>query len=148
MAKENKVGAFLQITMNIKESDRAAAATVYNKYRQPFLDDIQGAHCKHLLVRDNDVQVLHGFVSVADAENYLKSDLFTQDVVVELKPYFQSEPDVRLYSVVGKILRTPVRSQTFQCVFYGLALFSSVYKTEKICLFDKEKQSTFASHRY
>ena len=50
MAKENKVGAFLQITMNIKESDRAAAATVYNKYRQPFLDDIQGAHCKHLLV--------------------------------------------------------------------------------------------------
>ena len=89
------------ITMNIKESDRAAAATVYNKYRQPFLDDIQGAHCKHLLVRDNDVQVLHGFVSVADAENYLKSDLFTQDVVVELKPYFQSEPDVRIYSVVG-----------------------------------------------
>ena len=101
MAKENKVGAFLQITMNIKESDRAAAATVYNKYRQPFLDDIQGAHCKHLLVRDNDVQVLHGFVSVADAENYLKSDLITQDVVVELKPYFQSEPNVRIYSVVG-----------------------------------------------
>ena len=25
MAKENKVGAFLQITMHIKESDRAAA---------------------------------------------------------------------------------------------------------------------------
>ena len=95
------VRAFLKFTFNIKESDRAAAATVYNKYRQPFLDDIQGAHCKHLLVRDNDVQVLHGFVSVADAENYLKSDLFTQDVVVELKPYFQSEPDVRIYSVVG-----------------------------------------------
>ena len=101
MAKENKVGAFLQITMNIKESDRAAAAAVYNKYRQPFLDDIQGAYCKHLLVRDNDVQVLHGFASVADAENYLNSDLFTQDVVVELKPYFQTEPDVRIYNVVG-----------------------------------------------
>ena len=43
----------------------------------------------------------HGFASVADAENYLKSDLFTQDVVVELKPYFLSEPDVRIYSVVG-----------------------------------------------
>lgn len=68
MAKENKVGAFLQITMNIKESDRAAAAAVYNKYRQPFLDDIQGAYCKHLLVRDNDVQVLHGFASVADGK--------------------------------------------------------------------------------
>ncbi len=101
MAKENKVDAFLQITINIKESDRSAAAAVYNKYRQPFLDDIQGACSKQLLVRGNDVQVLHGFASVADAENYLKSDLFTQDVVVELKPYFQTEPDVRIYSVVG-----------------------------------------------
>lgn len=101
MATEKKTGAFLQITMNIKESDRAAAAAVYNKYRQPFLDGIEGATSKQLLVRENDVQVLHGFASAADAENYLKSDLFTQDVVVELKPYFQSEPDVRIYSVVG-----------------------------------------------
>lgn len=99
--KGNNVGAFLEITMKINENDRAAAAAVYTKYRQPFLDDIEGAHCKHLLVRGEDVQVLHGFASVADAENYLKSDLFTQDVVVELKPYFQSEPDVRIYSVVG-----------------------------------------------
>ena len=81
MAKGNNVGAFLEITMKINENDRAAAAAVYTKYRQPFLDDIEGAHCKHLLVRG--------------------SDLFTQDVVVELKPYFQSEPDVRIYSVVG-----------------------------------------------
>lgn len=101
MATEKKTGAFLQITMNIKESDRAAAAAVYNKYRQPFLDGIHGATSKQLLVRENDVQVLHGFASVADAENYLKSDLFTQDVFVELKPYFQSDPDVRIYSVVG-----------------------------------------------
>lgn len=101
MVKEDKVGAFLQITMKINESDRAAAAAVYNKYRQPFLDGIAGAHSKHLLVRDNDVQVLHGFNSIADAENYLKSDLFTQDVVVELKPYFQAEPDVRIYAVIG-----------------------------------------------
>ena len=101
MAKGNNVGAFLEITMKINENDRAAAAAVYTKYRQPFLDDIEGAHCNHLLVRGEDVQVLHGFASVADAENYLKSDLFTQDVVVELKPYFQSEPDVRIYSVVG-----------------------------------------------
>lgn len=101
MATENKVGAFLQITMKINESDRAAAAAVYTKYRQPFLDDIAGAQSKNLLVRDSDVQVLHGFASVADAENYLKSDLFTQDVVVELKPYFQAAPNVCIYSVVG-----------------------------------------------
>lgn len=63
--------------------------------------DIEGARNKRLLVRGKDVQVLHGFTSVADVENYLRSDLFTQDVAVELKPYFQTAPDVRIYSVVG-----------------------------------------------
>lgn len=101
MATEKKIGAFLEITMKIKESDRTAAAGVYTKYRQPFLDTIAGAMSKQLLVRAEDVQVLHGFASVADAENYLKSDLFTQDVFVELKPYFQADPEVRIYQVVA-----------------------------------------------
>lgn len=101
MATENKIGAFLEITMKVNESDRAAAAAVYTKYRQPFLDNIAGAVSKQLLVREDDVQVLHGFTSVAEAEGYLTSDLFNQDVVIELKPYFQAAPDVRIYSVVG-----------------------------------------------
>ena len=101
MATEKKAGAFLEITMKVNEADRAAAAAVYSKYRQPFLDGIAGAISKQLLVREEVVQVLHGFVSVADAENYLKSELFTQDVVVELQPYFQAAPDVRIYSVAG-----------------------------------------------
>ncbi|WP_288205633.1 hypothetical protein [uncultured Parabacteroides sp.] len=101
MTTEKKVGAFLEITMYVNESDRAAAAAVYTKYRQPFLEDISGAVSKQLLVRKDDVQVLHGFTSVAEAEGYLTSDLFNQDVVVELKPYFQAAPDVRIYSVVG-----------------------------------------------
>ncbi len=101
MATETKVGAFLEITMYVNESDRAAAAAVYSKYRQPFLDTIAGAVSKQLLVREADVQVLHGFTSVSEAEGYLSSDLFTQDVVTELKPYFQAAPDVRIYSVVG-----------------------------------------------
>lgn len=98
---EKKVGAFLQINMKVKEEDRAAAAGVYMKYRQPFLDEIKGAVSKQLLVREEDVQVLHGFVSVADAENYLKTNLFTQDVVVELTPYFQADPEIRIYTVAG-----------------------------------------------
>ncbi|MGN1375503.1 MAG: hypothetical protein ACI4V5_03000, partial [Prevotella sp.] len=77
------------------------AAAVYTKYCQPFLDTIAGAVSKQLLVRGEDVQVLHGFSSVAEAEGYLSSYLFNQDVVVELKPYFQTDPDVRIYSVVG-----------------------------------------------
>lgn len=87
--------------MKVNESDRASAAGVYTKYRQPFLDTIAGAVSKQLLVREEDVQVLHGFASVADAEGYLRSDLFNQDVVVELKPFFQAAPEVRIYSVVG-----------------------------------------------
>ncbi|GAB6869745.1 hypothetical protein [Bacteroides rodentium] len=101
MATEKKIGAFLEITMKVNESDRTAAAAVYTKYRQPFLDNIAGAVSKQLLVREDDVQVLHGFTSLAEAEGYLTSDLFNQDVVIELKPYFQAAPDVRIYSVVG-----------------------------------------------
>lgn len=101
MTTGKQVKAYLEINMKINENDRAAAAGVYSKYRQPFLDTISGALTKQLLVRDEDVQVLHGFSSVAEAEGYLKSDLFNQDVVVELKPFFQADPEIRIYCVVA-----------------------------------------------
>ena len=92
-------GAFLEITLKVNEADRASAAGVYLKYKQPFLTKIKGAVSKDLLIRTDDVQVLHGFETVADAEAYLKSDLFNNDVVTALKPYLQAEPEVRIYSV-------------------------------------------------
>lgn len=90
-------GAYLEITLTIAEPDRAAAADVYVEYKQPFLTSIDGAKSKVLLVRDDDVQVLHGFDSVAAANAYLSSELFQKDVFVGLKPYFTGEPDVRVY---------------------------------------------------
>ena len=51
MATEKTVGAYLEITLKVNENDRAAAAAVYTKYRQPFLDTISGAVSKQLLVR-------------------------------------------------------------------------------------------------
>lgn len=96
-----EVKAYLQITMKIKESDRANAAKVYFDYRQPFLDTIEGAKTKTLLVRDEDVQVLHGFDSAEHAAAYLKSAMFTNDVVTGLSPYFQADPEIRIFSVVG-----------------------------------------------
>lgn len=36
MATEKTVGAYLEITLKVNENDRAAAAAVYTKYRQPF----------------------------------------------------------------------------------------------------------------
>ncbi|NUW39486.1 hypothetical protein HT134_04960 [Nonomuraea rhodomycinica] len=89
--------AYLQITLNVSAEDRAAAAGVYQRYKQPFLDTIAGARSKELLVRDEDVQVLHGFASTADAHAYLSTELFTQDVVTALRPYLKAAPDVRVY---------------------------------------------------
>ncbi|WP_369199508.1 hypothetical protein [Streptomyces sp. PU-14G] len=89
--------AYLEITLQVAPANRAAAAGVYEKYRQPFLGTIAGATSKELLVRDEDVQVLHGFRSVADAKAYLDSELFTRDVVGELAPLLRTEPDVRVY---------------------------------------------------
>jgi hypothetical protein len=48
----------LQITMKIKADDRAAASKVYFDWREPFLKQEPGAMYKHLLVRDEDIQVL------------------------------------------------------------------------------------------
>lgn len=93
------VKAYLQVTMVIPEDKRAAAANVYMKYRQPFLNTIPGAKTKELLIRKDDVQVLHGFDSVEHAQDYLKSDLFTGHVFPELKVTWSADPDVRIYEV-------------------------------------------------
>lgn len=94
-----KVSAYLEITMKIDDANRPAAAKVYNDYRQPFLDTIKGALTKELLVRDEDVQVIHGFDSVENAKAYLESKMFQDDVFVGLKPTWSADPDVRIYTV-------------------------------------------------
>jgi hypothetical protein len=85
--------AYLEITLQIDPKDRAAAAGVYGKYKPPFLAEVPGAQSKDLLVRDEDVQVLHGFDSVPHAEDYLASQLCTGDVVRELGPLLQADPE-------------------------------------------------------
>lgn len=94
-----KVKAYLQITMKISNDNRPAAAKVYTDYRQPFLDTIKGALTKDLLIRDEDVQVLHGFDSVENAQAYLSSELFQNDVFVGLKPLWDADPEVKIYTV-------------------------------------------------
>ncbi|MGP4086415.1 hypothetical protein [Streptomyces sp. KR55] len=92
--------AYLEITLQVESANRVAAAGVYEKYKQPFLDTVPGAISKQLLVRDEDVQVLHGFQTVADAKAYLASDLFTRDVVGGLSPLLKAAPEVRVYDTV------------------------------------------------
>lgn len=89
--------AYLEITLVIPAEDRAGAGAVYAKYKEPFLSTITGARSKELLLREEDVQVLHGFDSRTHAEGYLGSALFNTDVVNELKPFLRAEPEVRIY---------------------------------------------------
>lgn len=93
------VKAYLEITMKISNNNRPAAAKVYNDYRQPFLDTIKGALTKNLLIRDEDVQVLHGFDSVENAQAYLSSELFKNNVFVGLQPLWDTDPEVKIYTV-------------------------------------------------
>ncbi len=90
--------AYLQITLKVDSKDRPAAGAVYAKFKQPFLTRIAGAKSKDLLMRDEDVQVLHGFATRKQAEAYLTSELFAKDVVVGLKPLLKADPEVRIYS--------------------------------------------------
>lgn len=85
--------------MKISDENRAAAKKVYTDYRKPFLDTIDGALTKDLLIRKEDVQVLHGFDSVEHANNYLTSDLFKNDVFVGLKPLWEEDPEIRIFMV-------------------------------------------------
>jgi hypothetical protein len=94
------VNAYLEITMKIDDSNRSAAAKVYTDYREPFLKGITGALTKDLLIRENDVQVLHGFDNIAHAQAYLSSELFQNDVFIGLKPLWTAEPDIKIYNVV------------------------------------------------
>lgn len=91
--------AYLEITMVIDNANRSAAAKVYTDYRQPFLDQIKGAVSKDLLIRDEDVQVLHGFDSVENAKAYLDTAMFKNDVFVGLQPLWSADPDVKIYAV-------------------------------------------------
>jgi quinol monooxygenase YgiN len=92
--------AYLEITLTVAPEKRAAAAAVYRKFRQPFLSEVRGAADKQLLVRDDDVQVLHRFDTAENAAAYLETPMFSADVVGELGPLLAAPPEVRIYDQV------------------------------------------------
>ena len=72
----------------------------YIQNTKKILNTIKGAQSKELLIRDEDVQVLHGFDTIENAQNYLTSDLFNNDIVTELKPLFGANPEIKIYQVL------------------------------------------------
>ena len=67
---DRSVESVINRLMTIPEENRIAAAKIYATYRQPFLDTIPGALTKQLLIRDENVQVLHSFDSVTHPKDY------------------------------------------------------------------------------
>ena len=88
---------YLQVTLEVANKNRDAAGEVYNKYKDPFLNTVPGAQSKSLLVRQEDVQVLHGFSGMEAAESYLTSEMFSNDIVGELGPLLDADPEIRIY---------------------------------------------------
>ena len=95
--EESAMQTYLQFTLKVADKNREAAAGVYTRYKAPFLDTVDGAESKALLIRDEDVQVLHGFSDREAAEAYLKTDMFSNDVVSELGPLLDADPEIRIY---------------------------------------------------
>jgi hypothetical protein len=88
---------YLQIFLNIEGKDRPAAAAIYSEFKGPFLAQIDGALAKELLIRDEEVQVLHRFESASSAKAYLASTMFNDDVVTALMPLLKGPPDIRMF---------------------------------------------------
>ena len=66
---------------------------------QPGEQPVAGLTGMVAVVRDEDVQVLHGFETAEQASAYLSSELFTTKVVPGLTPLFKADPDIRVYTV-------------------------------------------------
>jgi len=90
---------FVQITLKVSVTNRAAAAEVYQQFKTLFLDTVVGAKSKDLLLREEDVQVLLGFDTEANATAYLHGDMFTVDVATALSPLLDAAPEARVYEV-------------------------------------------------
>lgn len=89
--------AYLEITLKVADGNRAKAAEIYSQYKNVFLKNIAGAKSKKLLVRIEDVQVLHQFDTLENAKAYTESQLFQADVVSALQPLLADAPDIRFY---------------------------------------------------
>lgn len=75
---------------------------IYSLYRgfiQSMLTIMYKSSIWLLLVRDEDVQVLHGFDSVEHAQAYLTSKMFTKQVAPALQPTWAGEPEIKIYGI-------------------------------------------------
>lgn len=95
----NMVTVYLEITLKSNAADRNVVLSLYHKFKSPFLDQIKGAVSIELLISDEDFQLLHSFETLDDAQAYLSTELYNNDILVALKPLLLDNPVVKIYSV-------------------------------------------------
>lgn len=88
---------YVEVTLKVGAPNRSAAEVVYNKHKGPFLSRVPGARSKQLFMRDEDVKILYGFASAAQAKAYLESGPFAPGTVSDLTPLIEAAPDIRVY---------------------------------------------------
>ena len=93
------IRSFLQITLVVPTPKREEAITkVFLPGRQRFLDRIPGAVTMDLLVREEDLQVLHGFDTMENASAYLKSPI-GKEILGQLAEISDGKPSIAVYNV-------------------------------------------------
>lgn len=93
------IRGFLQVTLSIPAPRREKAISrIFLPARQHFLERVLGAVSMDMLVRDEDVQVLHGFDTYENARTYLNSGVF-KEFMAQLGETADKEAIAALYNV-------------------------------------------------
>ncbi|MDF7673674.1 hypothetical protein PT277_09405 [Acetobacteraceae bacterium ESL0709] len=95
---------YLQITLKISGVNRNRVVSLYQYYDALFLETVTGAHSRELLLRSEDLQVMYGFDTEKNAKAYLRSSLFTQDILGSIRPLLDTSPEIRLYQELYPLL--------------------------------------------
>ncbi|WP_433900269.1 hypothetical protein [Sphingobacterium puteale] len=92
--------AYLQVTLKINNSDKGAVSGIYEKFRDSFIDQIKGATSIELLIGDGYIQLLHVFDTAEDAQAFLSTELYNNNILFALKSLMVDTPRVSIYSVL------------------------------------------------
>ncbi|WP_104381543.1 hypothetical protein [Sphingobacterium sp. HMA12] len=92
--------AYLQITLKINNSDKGAVSGIYDKFRDSFLDQVKGATSIELLIGNGYIQLLHVFDTAEDAQAFLSTELYNNEILLALKSLMVDTPMISVYSVL------------------------------------------------
>lgn len=93
---------YLPITLNVSCHKRKDVVAKYFLYRDTILQTVNGMKSIELLEREVDFQVLHCFDFQDNANAYLESDFFINDLMRAFEPLLDSAYSVDLYKVVER----------------------------------------------